>query len=330
MDKRVRATMNKIIYVPLEHIDGRYTVHMDRDIEAYLQNTGKEYVKIMPIRGESPPPPKGQFLNAPFTSRFKALQLAKIASMYERNEIEDGDSFFFSDIWFPGIESIAYMNYFTKKDVKITGIIHAGSFTDTDFVRDMERWAKNFEDIIFDIADKIFCASEFIKADIVKKRIVNPDKLIVTGLPVDQIGLEPYMGTEKENIVIFNGRLCDEKQPWLFDELERQLLDCDIGAKCIKTQDLKLDRKGYYKLLAKSKVVVSYALQENFGFGVAEAAYLGCTPIVPNRLVYPELYPKENLFNTFEESVDMVYDALINYKQNQFKLKINCFEKWFN
>ena len=29
--------MSKIIYIPLEHIDGRYTVHMDRDIEKYLQ-----------------------------------------------------------------------------------------------------------------------------------------------------------------------------------------------------------------------------------------------------------------------------------------------------
>jgi len=303
---------------------------MDRDIEAYLQSTGKEYVKVMPWRGKVPPPPEGQFLNAPFTSKFKALQLAKISSMYERGAIEDGDTFFFSDIWFPGIESIAYMNYFTGINAKITGIIHAGSFTDTDFVRDMERWAKNFEDIIFDIADTVFCASEFIKADIIKKRMIDPNKLVVTGLPVDHLGLDPYVGTEKENIVIFNGRLCDEKQPWLFDELERQILDCDIGATCIKTQDLKLDRKGYYELLAKSKVVVSYALQENFGFGIAEAAYLGCTPIVPNRLVYPELYPKENLFDNFEESVDMVYDALTNYKPDQFKLEINCFEKWFD
>jgi len=41
--------MSKIIYVPLEHIDGRYTVHMDRDIEAYLQSSGKEYVKVRKI-----------------------------------------------------------------------------------------------------------------------------------------------------------------------------------------------------------------------------------------------------------------------------------------
>jgi len=303
---------------------------MDRDIESYLNSTGKEYVKIMPITGESPPPPKGQFLNAPFTSKFKALQMAEISRMYEDGLIKNGDTFFFSDIWFPGIESIAYMNYFTKTDAKITGIVHAGSFTDTDFVRDMERWAKNFEDIIFDISEKIFCASEFIKADIIKKRMVNPNKLIVTGLPVDHIGLDPYVGVEKENIVVFNGRLCDEKQPWLFDEMTNQLHDRGVNVRCLRTHDLKLNRDDYYDLLARSKVVVSYALQENFGFGIAEAAYLGCVPVVPNRLVYPELYGKENLFNSFEESVDMVEAVLQNYKRGQFKLSTDCFDKWFS
>ena len=28
--------MSKIIYLPLEHIESRYTVHMDRDITEYL------------------------------------------------------------------------------------------------------------------------------------------------------------------------------------------------------------------------------------------------------------------------------------------------------
>ena len=193
--------MSKIIYIPLEHIDGRYTVHMDRDIEKYLQDSNLEYVKIMPTY-ETPPLPEGQFLNAAFTSKFKSLQMAEISAMFERGEIADGDRFFFSDIWFPGIENIAYMKYFNKVDVKITGIIHAGSFTDTDFVRDMERWAKNFEDIIFDISDTIFCASEFIKQDIIKKRIVSPDKLVVTGLPVDYTGLDSHKGQQKENIVV--------------------------------------------------------------------------------------------------------------------------------
>ena len=109
--------------------------------------------------------------------------MAEISAMFERGEIADGDRFLFSDIWFPVSRIRPYEILPNKIDVKITGIIPAGSFTDTDFVRDMERWAKNFEDIIFDISDTIFCASEFIKQDIIKKRNPCSDKLVVTGLP---------------------------------------------------------------------------------------------------------------------------------------------------
>lgn len=321
--------MSKIIYVPLEHIDGRYTVHMDRDIQRYLDENHIPYVKVMPTM-ETPPLPKGQFLNAAFTSKFKALQLAEIASMYERGEVSTEDRFFFSDLWFPGIESLAYMNYFVGIDPEITGIIHAGSFTDTDFVRDMERWAKNFEDVLFDISTEIFVASEFIKRDIVKKRIVNPYKITVTGLPVDYETLQHIDTSHKEDIVIFNGRLCDEKQPWLFDELARKVqLRLNREIKFIKTQEHNLSRTEYYKLLARSKVIVSYALQENFGFGVAEAAFLGCTPVLPNRLVYPELYNKHHLYDSFEESVDKTCSALEQHLNMSIMLPGNCFPMWF-
>lgn len=322
--------MGRIIYVPLEHIDGRYTIHMDRDIESYLKTNNIDYVKIFPT-AETPPLPKGMFLNAPFTTKFKALQIAQIAEMYEKGDIHDSDKFFFSDIWFPGLESLAYMNYFTKKNPKITGVVHAGSFTDTDFVRDMERWAKNFEDVIFDISDELYVASNFIKNDIIKKRMVNHAKLKVTGLPLDFVGLDKFKNTEKKhNIVVFNGRLCDEKQPWLFDELASQVrarLGNDVTF--VKTQEMNISKEGYYKLLAGSKVIVSYALQENFGFGVAEAVYLGCHPVLPNRLVYPELYDKQFLYDRFEQSVDMVCDAIEYNTTISTNFDHSCFDIWF-
>ena len=70
----------------------------------------------------------------------------------------------------------------SNKNAKITGVIHAGSFTDTDFVRDMERWAKNFEDIVFDISETIYCASNFIRSDIIKKRMVLTGSIMREGL----------------------------------------------------------------------------------------------------------------------------------------------------
>jgi len=264
-----------------------------------------------------------------------------LARLYREDVIDSGDIIWSSDLWHPGLpESVAYMNYFAKKDVKLRGFIHAGSFTDTDFVRDLERWAKNFEDNLFDICDRIYCGSEFIKNDIVKKRIVSPDKFVVTGLPLDEKGLEKYHSDaqEKEDIVIFSGRNVDEKQPWLFEELAERLKHS--GAEFINTQQHNFSKDEYYDLLSRAKVVVSYALQENFGFGVNEAVYLGCVPVLPNRLVYPEFYTEEYLYNTFDESVSMVEKALYDYNRwmptydSQLGVLGNgnnfIMEKWFN
>jgi glycosyltransferase involved in cell wall biosynthesis len=300
--------MENIIYVPLEHIDSRYTIHMDKDIMNHLIKNNFDFIRI-PTPFTIDKAPKGMFLDAANTIKTKSYQMQEIAKLYEEGKVNNDTKFFFSDIWFPGIESLAYLNYFYKVNPKITGVIHAGSFTDTDFVRDMERWAKNFEDVVFDIATEIYCASEFIKNDIIKKRLVNPEKLKVTSLPLDST-LKQYHNPNKENIVIFNGRLCDEKQPWLFDALKKVFNDLGEKVEFIKTQELNLSKDEYYNLLAKSKVVVSYALQENFGFGVNEAVSLGCVPVLPNRLVYPEIYPKEYLFNTFDESVLLTMDAI--------------------
>ena len=301
--------MGKIIYLPLEHIETRYTTHMDRDILKYLEDYGKEYIRIYPDIPSPQSMKAGSFLDAEFTIRFKSAQLAEVARLYREDIIDSGDIVWSSDLWHPGLpESIAYMNYFAKKDVKLRGLIHAGSWTDTDFVRDMERWAKNFEDILFDVADEIYCGSEFIKTDIVKKRIIHPDKLVPTGFPIDTENLDKVKSREKENIVIFSGRNVDEKQPWLFNQMRDKLGDNNI--KFINTLEHNFSKDEYYNLLVKSKAVVSFALQENFGYSIAEAVYLGCTPILPNRLVYPEFYSKEYLYNTFDASCKMVEKAI--------------------
>jgi glycosyltransferase involved in cell wall biosynthesis len=47
----------------------------------------------------------------------------------------------------------------------------------------------------------------------------------------------------------------------------------------------------YARLLRRSDIVVSSALQEFFGIGVVEAMACGCAPILPRRLNYPSLIP---------------------------------------
>lgn len=52
-------------------------------------------------------------------------------------------------------------------------------------------------------------------------------------------------------------------------------------------------RKEYEDWLMKSDVVMSTAIQENFGISIIEAAGSAVIPLLPNRLAYPEVLPVE-------------------------------------
>ena len=51
------------------------------------------------------------------------------------------------------------------------------------------------------------------------------------------------------------------------------------------------DRAQYLALLQRGNIVISTAIQENFGISVVEAIRHGCFPLLPKRLAYPEVLP---------------------------------------
>lgn len=70
----------------------------------------------------------------------------------------------------------------------------------------------------------------------------------------------------------------------------------------------------YFGWLAEGDIVVSTAIQENFGISVIEAIRHGCLPLLPNRLSYPEIIPAEFhdpfLYNSQEDFVDKLFVLL--------------------
>ncbi len=75
--------------------------------------------------------------------------------------------------------------------------------------------------------------------------------------------------------------------PAVFDRAKQTFADQ------IKVFGYVSGRAAYQAWLARGSVVVSTAIQENFGISVVEAVRFGCFPLLPRRLSYPEIMPEK-------------------------------------
>jgi glycosyltransferase involved in cell wall biosynthesis len=83
-------------------------------------------------------------------------------------------------------------------------------------------------------------------------------------------------------------------------QFDKQLVQCGYVA----------SRADYYRWLQQGAVVVSTALQENFGIAVVEAIRFGCTPLLPDRLSYPEIIPEDLHAEVFYQSPSELVEKL--------------------
>ncbi len=71
------------------------------------------------------------------------------------------------------------------------------------------------------------------------------------------------------------------------------------------------DRADYVGWLRRGTVAVSTALQENFGIAMVEAMRHGCLPLLPHRLAYPEILPREFHAEFLYRSTEDLVDKLV-------------------
>ncbi len=89
------------------------------------------------------------------------------------------------------------------------------------------------------------------------------------------------------------------EQPACFDEARRRL------APRIDQWGYLPDREAYLAALGRARVVVSTASHDYFGLAVREAIAAGCYPLLPRRVVYPEMVEgrDEHLYDAPEDLV---------------------------
>ena len=142
-------------------------------------------------------------------------------------------------------------------------------------------------------------------------------------------------------VIIWNHRWEFDKQPEMFFEALSQVTEkgidfrlailgeaYDTAPESFKTARYRFEEKiihygyvpnksEYLEWLRAGSVVISTAIQENFGISIIEAVRFGCLPLVPNRLSYPEIIPANAhhlcLYDTFEALVAKLSDILIQF-----------------
>lgn len=266
----------------------------------------------------------GAFLDVIETNRWKTKQQEKMIELCSSFDDSYRLIFFFHDLWHPALTLLAYIrDGMGWKNLKIVGCLHAGTYDEHDFLhkQGMTPWAKHIEEGWFaHIVDQIYVATDFHRELLTESRNVQPSKVIKTGFPIYPTDFPGYYDERaKEKIVVFPHRLNDEKNPQLFDALRKAVNR--PSWKFVKSKEVCKTKAEYYALLGKAQIAVSFADQETWGIAMQEATFMGCIPIVPDRLSYPEMYNYMFVYNSFDEAVNLVQFYMDNYDQTLFTLE---------
>lgn len=164
--------------------------------------------------------------------------------------------------------------------------------------------------------------------------------VLYPGVELDREGVKPKSIAPGPPLVIWNHRWEFDKCPEVFFRALRSLkkegiafrlavlgqnfqVQPDVFLEARKEFQEEILHFGYAKSraeylswLSAGDLVISCAIQENFGISVVEAIYHGCFPILPNRLAYPELLDEESrricLYDHNKELRPKIRDFLLN------------------
>lgn len=330
-----------MLYIlPLEPLTERYSIQWNRWFKIELIKHGIAYRfidgDVLTDHVET-----GQVLDAEGTCYWKLSQMQRMCQLFKRKEVKEGDKFFTFDVWQPGLECIPYMAQLEGIKVDIYGFLHAGSYTKGDFAESMASWARWFEIGWMYVCKKVFVGSKYHKCEFSIRRQVDSEDIVVTGNPFSTEDIrnslpELIPASQRKNIIAFPHRWDRDKDPERFAKImlmlreKRQdfIVRITTGRKSLPVDDptfvalakfpwvqyqAGLSKSTYYESLAESKVFFSSAIAEHFGYCLAEAVTLGCSPVVTDLCSHPEMLQYATrccLYNTDEEAVEMLCGAL--------------------
>lgn len=346
-----------LFYLPLEPYAERYTALMSCP-DGWAENWFKKFnVLFTRINGTplgTSTIKNGVVLDACGRSYFAMSQLNEIVKLIRNGEVKDNDVIYVEDFWHPGIESLFYIRHLTGIKFKVGTFIHAQSVDDTDFAYAMREWMRPIEQGFGNQYDFIFTCSDILRGLCIKAGIAREDNIFTVGLPYNSKKLLNQCDTmgvdkthSKEDFVLFCSRFDAEKDPHFFLDLcescpntkfvlvnprkDRAISNDSSVVERLKTNkpnNLEIvstyEKKDYYNLLVRAKVVFNCAHQDWVSWTLLEAITFGCIPLYPIWKDFPVelkdnpkyLYKKQDLQDAKEHLEKLMktdFDSELNY-----------------
>jgi len=348
-----------VFVLPIEPLEERYTsVWYSWLPETFREHIGP--VEVIDGEPLTPYVKVGAFLDINSTLHYKASQLQKVAKLFNDGTVKSGDLFFIADIEFWGMESIRYLARLQGIDIGIAGFLHAASYTRGDFMAPMSDIGTHVEPAWIAACDVVFVGSYYHRQQVIRHRLVSRDsnltrKIVVTGNPWRTTEAINLVGGLNLNAgrpidVLFPHRPDLEKRPgdfaeWIAHYINecgplkvafttgrpeyRTTNDADGLRKIHQLREAhgaeihtNCDRRTFYSLLRNSKVVVSTAIEENFGYAMVEGMAQGALPLMPKDFSYPHLVDGRETFlyapgdiNSFNSTLHRLLNPDIDHER---------------
>lgn len=307
--------MGALIFVPLEQLTQRYSAQWYLWFTRAFEREGMEY-QVVPGCQTTDGISTGEFLDVFDTNAFKSVQTTQLVHLLSDESLRSQHepiTVFFMDAWHPAIPVLAYLRDCAHLKIRITGMLHAGSYDPHDFLHRMgtSHWARPFERAIIEAMDTVFLASHF-HANLIKDALGSfpHGKFCFVDWPCatrESLEMPPV---PKERLVVWPHRDAPEKDIGLALAIESMMrLQGFTDIQFRYTAREKLSKGQYYQLLNRATVVLSTAKQETFGIAMQEGIALGCIPVAPKALCYPEVIPSEYLFDTPAHAAHLIARA---------------------
>jgi len=222
---------------------------------------------------------------------------------YMMLDIKDDDVLFLSDISFPGL----FCNVLYHKECpKMFAFCHATSINKFDYFssRGYSKFpVESSHSILF---DTVFVGSEY-----------HQRKLIGVGLQLTDKGIY-WKNTQVTHLPFPPLKFSNKKKKYDIISASRptpQKVDLDLENIVAKAfgeiyRPTSNSWEEYYQNLAMSKILLITAHEDTFGYQIVDAILNGCVPLARNDLAYPELLPKEYLYDNPEDLLSKIKDVL--------------------